>query len=168
LKIPGLDFVSAAFCLLVLSSLLPMALSASVEQDLAASSLANAEQALVLAYEAVLNAEKAAANVSVLLVKLNVGADNLLNGRRAFEMGDNTEALRLANLSSGVASEVWDEAARLSVEAGDSAVERSWVFLVVSVVAVSVVAVGSWVGYRFFKRWYFGRLLKMKPRVGKV
>jgi hypothetical protein len=168
LKAFRLGFVAAVLCVLVFSGLLPFAFSKSVGQGATVSAIADAEQALSQAYEAVLDAEKAGANVSVLLVKLNGGVDSFLDAQRAFESGDDVEAVRLANSASGVAGEVWDEAATLSVEAGDAAVDRSWVFLVVSTVAVSVVAVGSWVGYRFFKQWYYRRLLKMKPKVGKV
>ena len=155
-------------CLLILFSAVVSCVSAESNRDVAVSSISDAEQALVQAYEAVLGAEKAGANVSVLLVRLNIGVDSLVDARRAFEMGDNEEAVRLANSAGNVAGEVWDEAARISVEAGDAAVDRAWVFLVVSVVTVSAVVAVSWVGYRFFKRWYYGRLLKMKPKVGKV
>jgi hypothetical protein len=148
--------------------LLPFACSESVGQGATVSAIADAEHALSEAFEAVLSAEKAGANVSVLLVKLNGGVDSFLDAQRAFDRGDDVEAVRLANSASGVAGEVWDEAARMSVGATDAAVDRSWVFLVVSTVAVSVVAVASWAGYRFFKQWYYRRLLKMKPKVGKV
>jgi hypothetical protein len=157
----------AGMVLLVsLFSGLVVSVTAVSSQD-AATSVSEAEQSLAQAYIAVLDAERAGANVSSLLVRLNEGADLLSESQLALEDGNSVEASRLATLLSSVAGDVWDEAARLKVEAGDAAVNRSWFYLVVSVVVVSVVLVASGLGYRYFKGWYFRRLLKLKPKVGK-
>jgi hypothetical protein len=161
-----LCLLAVMILLVSLFSGLAVSVTAVSSQDVAEGVL-EAEQSLEQAYIAVLDAERAGANVSGLLVKLNEGADLLSASQLAFESGNFTEASRLAASLSSVAGDVWDEAARLKVEAGDAAVNRSWFCLVLSVVVVSVVLVASVLGYRYFKGWYFRRLLKLKPKVGK-
>ena len=161
-------FPSWLVLLLIVSHAWVASVQAATSQDVAAGDISNAEQSLSQAFVAVLDAEKAGANVSGLLNRLNDGADLLSQSRVAFDDGSFDEAARLANSSTGVSGEVWDEAARFSVEASDAAVDRGWLFLAVSIVAVSIALVASIFGYRYFKRYYYRRLLRMKPRVGKA
>ena len=161
-----LCLLAVVVLLVSLFSGLMVSVRAVSSQD-AAASVSEAEQSLEQAYIAILDAERAGANVSSLLVKLNEGAGLFSASQLAFEIGNFTEASRLATLLSSVAGDVWDEAARLEVEAGDAAVDRNWFYLVLSVAVVSVVLVASGLGYRYFKGWYFRRLLKLKPKVGK-
>ena len=146
---------SCLVCLIVLvflsSSFLMLSAVAATSREIAVSSVSEAEQSLSQAFVAVSGAEKAGANVSSLLVRLSEGADLLSQSRLAFDTGSFDEAVRLANLSTGVSGEVWDEAARLSVEVSDAAVDRGWWFLAISVVAVSIVLVASAVGYRYLR-----------------
>ena len=111
-----LCFLSATVAFLVLFSMLMFSVSAAGNQEDAASSVSEAEGWMGKAYEAVLDAESADAEL-------------------------------------------------LEVEAANARVYGSWVFLAISVVGVSVVVVGSVLGYRFFKRYYYDRLAKMRPKV---
>jgi hypothetical protein len=160
-------FGVAVACLLLLASVVLCA-SAESNRDVAVSSISGAEQAVASAYVVVLDAERAGANVSGLLVRLNGAADLISEAHAAFDVGSFEEAVRLAGLSGGVGVEVENDAGLLKVEAGNANVDRFWLYLVVSAVAVAVVVCGGYVGYGFFKKWYFRRLLKMKPRLGKA
>ena len=131
-------FGVAVACLLLLASVVLCA-SAESNRDVAVSSISDAEQAVASAYVAVLDAERAGANVSGLLVRLNGAAELILEAHAAFDSGSFGEAVRLAGLSGGVGVEVENDAALLKVEAGNASVDRFWLYLCVSVVAVAVV-----------------------------
>jgi hypothetical protein len=83
----------------------------------------------------------------------------------AFEVGNFKEAIHFAELCSETGFEVKSEAERLEVKANYAYVNRSWWFVVGSVLGVSIVLSVSLLGYRYFKRRYYRRLLKTRPRV---
>ena len=161
-----LRFLSASVLLFALFSMLMFRVSAAGNQEVVASSISEAEGLIVEAYEAVLDAESVDADVSGLLVRLNDAAALLSEARMAFDIGDFEEAAGYAESTSDVGCEIVEEAELLKIEATNARVYSSWIFLAISVVGISVVVVASVVGYRFFKRYYYGRLVKMKPRGG--
>jgi len=138
----------------------------AASQEAALSSIVEAEEQMARTYEVVLDAEGVGADVSGLLAKLNDAAELLSKARMAYEVDNFEEAVRFAELSSGVGWEVEGEADRLEVEAGQARTNRVWWSVVGSVLAVSIVLFISLLGYQVFKRRYYKRLLKMKPRVG--
>jgi len=160
-----LRFLSASVLLFALFSMLMFPVSAAGNQEVAASSISEAEGWMAKAYEAVLDAERVDADVSGLLVRLNDAAVLLSEARMSFDVGDFEAAAGYVESTSEVGCEIVDEAELLKIEAANARVYSSWIFLAISVVGVSVVVVASVVGYRFFKRYYYGRLVKMKPRV---
>jgi len=160
--------VLAAILLLfsVLSLMLVGSASAASRQEVATSLIAEAEHAIVRAYEVVLGAERAGANVSALLIDLTDAAGLAADARMVFEAGDFEEAIRCAELSLEVGDWVEEAAAELEVDAVQAHAERVWWFVGVSVLGGVVVLCGALVGYRYFKRFYYRRLLKLRPRVG--
>jgi len=161
-----LRFLSAIVLLFVLSSILMVSVFAVNDREAAVSIIGEAEQSVARAYEAVLDAEGVGANVSGLLVRLNAGAWLLSEASMAFEAGDFEEAIRFSELASEVGGEVLGEAEGLEVEARDAGVGRLRWSVVGSVLGVLVVVCVGLLGYRVFKRRYYRRLLKMRPRVG--
>jgi hypothetical protein len=161
-----LGFLCATVLLFALSSALMPLVCAPINQEVAASTISEAEQSMARAYEAVLDSERMGADISSLLVRLNDAAAFLSEARMAFDVGDFEEATRLAESTSEVGYEVVDEAELLEIEANNAQVDKSWLFLVISALGVSVVLVASLLGYQYFKRRYYRRLSKMKPRVG--
>ena len=168
LSVIRLRFVSIIALVFVLSSILTLSVPAPSSQEVAVSSVSEAEQSIAHAYMAVLGAERAGGNVSGLLVRLNEGAGLLSNASTALEAGDFDEAGRLASWSIQVGGTVWDDAEKLKVNTIDAGADRFWLLSVASALSVAIVLCVSFVGYRYFKRWYFRRLLKMKPSVGQV
>jgi len=160
-----LRFLSATVLLFALFSMLMFPVSAAGNQEVAASSISEAEWSMAQAYEAVLDAESADADVSGLLVRLNDAAELLSEARMAFDVGDFDEASGYAESTSEVGYEIVDDAELLEIEAAKARVHSSWGFLAISVLGVSVVVGASVLGYRLFKRHYYSRLSKMKPRV---
>jgi hypothetical protein len=160
-----LRFLSATVLILALFSMLTFSVSAASNQEVAASSISEAERSMAQAYKAVLDAERVDADVSGLLVRSNDAAELLSEARMAFDVGDFDEAVGYAESTSEAVNEVLDEAELLEIEAKNAQVHSSWGFLIISALGVSVVVVSSLVGYSFFKRRYYRRLFKMKPRV---
>jgi hypothetical protein len=160
-----LRFLCATVLLFALSSALMPLVCASINKEVAAFAISEAEQSMAQAYEAVLDAERVGADISGLLVRLNDAAALLSKARMAFDVGDFEEATRFAESTSEIGYEVVDEAELLEIEANNAQVYRSWWFLVTSALGVSVVLVASLLGYEYFKRRYYRRLSKMEPRV---
>jgi len=134
-------------------------------RDAATSAISQAEEVVASAYEAVLEAEQAGANVSGLLVRLNEAGDLLARAQVAFRLGDFDETVLSANLCSEIGEEVRSEADELRVKAYGVRVTGSWLTMTGSLVGVVTVFLGSFWGWRVFKRRCIRRVLRMKPEV---
>ena len=157
------QYVAYALTLfLILSVVLPFSAHGANRQEISAT-ISDAEQAIAIGFRAVLDAEQAGANVSSLLVKLSQGADLLSSARMAFEDGDLNEAARLSDLSSEVGTQVESDAQTLKAEASNAAVTRFQLYLASSVLAMLIIVLATSFGYRFLKKRYLDRQLKMKP-----
>ena len=165
MRLSKLRFLSVTVLLFTLFLILIFSVPGACNQEVAASSISEAEWSMAQAYEAVLDAERLDADVSGLLVQLNNAAELLFEARMAFDVGDFDEAAGYAKSTSEVGCEVLDEAELLEIEAANARVQSSWGFLIISVLGVSIAIVACVIGYRFFKRHYYRRLSKMKPRV---
>jgi hypothetical protein len=159
------------FVLLVLSVfVVPVFVSGALGvdgEDGAVSAVDGAEVALVSAYEAVLGAEEAGADVSGLLADLNVAGGYLAEAHVWLGLGDFDEAVRLADLCYGAVVDVRKEAFELESEADALRVTDSVVRMIGSMVGVVVVVFLGFVFWRVFKRRYSERVLEMKPEVAK-
>ena len=148
----------------ILSSVLPFSTRAVGYQE-ADATINDAEQAIAVGFEAVLDAEQTGADVSSLLVKLNEGADYLSAARMASEDGNYSEAARLSGLSSEIGTQVKSDALILKVEASKAAFIRFRLYLISSAVAMLIVVVATFFAYRFLKKRYLEHLPNMKPEV---
>ena len=134
-------------------------------QDVAVSAISQAEEVLASAYEVVLEAEQAGADVSDLLARLNVAGEYLASSHVWYELGDYTNATRFANLCYDVGEEVRNGAYALKNKAYGLWATGLVVRMTVSIVGVVVIVFLSFVGWRAFKRRYHKRVLRMKPEV---
>ena len=161
------SFAVILILIFILYSVLPFSARGVNCREFSAT-ISEAEQAVAAGFEAALDAEQAGANVSSLLVRLNEGGEFLTAARMAFEDGNYSEADRLSGLSSEVAAQVESEALILKVEAANVAANKDRLYLASSAVAIIVVVFATLLGYRFVKKRYFERLLKMKPEVNEA
>lgn len=138
---------------------------AQVSESEASSVLTNSEVTVDSAYQAVLRAEEAGANVSGLLVQLNDAGELLAKAKVAYRLGDFDEVVRSASLCSEIGENVKNEADELRGEAYGLKVTGFWLTLTGSLVAVVAVGFGSFWGWHFFKKRYYKRVLGMKPEV---
>jgi hypothetical protein len=133
--------------------------------DVVPLEVAEAEEALASAYEAVLQADEAGANVSGLLDKLNVGSEYLVEAYVWVHLGDSENTSHFAGLCYDVALDVQSDAVEAIDEAKSSGMKESVVVMLGSVVGVILVVGLCFVGWRVFKRHYHKKVLGLRPEV---
>lgn len=133
--------------------------------DVVPLGVAEAEEGLVLAYDAVLEAEEAGANVSVLLDRLSLGGEYLAEAYVSVRLGDFESADRLAGLCVEVLYDVEGEAVGLRDEAVRLGEADFVVKFLGSVVGVVVVVVAGFVAWLVFRRRYHNKVLGLRPEV---
>jgi hypothetical protein len=145
---------------LVLS--VPRAFAAgSGEADLAVS---DADAALRAAFVHVSDAEKAGANVSGLMGRLNEAGDALASARAALEMGNYSDAVSRADLCKSLVSGVVGDADALKSDAVATA-SGWWITVSFSVVGSAVFVAVLFLVWRWFRRFYAAKLLESRLEV---
>jgi hypothetical protein len=127
---------------------------ASSDQDTASVAIANAEETVVLTYEAVLEAEQAEGNITGLLAQLNEAGEFLAAARMLYSNGDFDNAVYFADLSRSIGEEVENEAYELKDLASDEGVQRVWFTMLGSISGIILVVLGSLRVWWFLKRRY--------------
>jgi hypothetical protein len=133
--------------------------------DEASASVEVADAAVREAFNATLNAEKAGANVSGQIVRLNEAGSLLDEAEIALGNGDSSGAVNNATLCIGIAESVQSDAGVLKASALDEAHTVFWTYLTFSVVSIAVFVVVLALVWRRFKRGYLKKTLAMKPEV---
>jgi len=134
-------------------------------EDAASSAIKKAEEVMVLAYQAVLEAERAGANTSGLLNRLNVAGEYLARAHILYRVGDLDDAARFADLCFENAEKVKPEAEWLGNTARVESGVRLRFTMVGSVLSVCLIGVAGFLSWRVFKRRYYQRVMRMKPEV---
>jgi hypothetical protein len=147
----------------LVSSLLPVCFAVG-EVD-ASIAINQAEQNLKLAYVEVAESENAGANISLLLNKLEVAASYISESDSAFRIGDYANAFSLASECSISVQGVVGDAERLKINAEISHNASFLLTAVGSGIGIGLILFFGFLGWRFFKKWYLKRVLKMKPSV---
>lgn len=139
--------------------------AAAVGDETAAQAALNeADSGLQEAFAAVLAAEDAGANVTVLVGNLTEAGSVLAGAEAAFAAGNFTGAVGLAGVCRDSAQSVEDDAGVLrndSLRAAGS----WWVPVGVSVLAGAGFVVVLFVVWRFFRRSYLKRLMGFRPEL---
>jgi len=134
-------------------------------QVVAASAVSRAEEVLTSAYEAVLEAEGAGANVSALVARLSEAGDLLAQAQVSNRLGDFVGTARLADLCGEIGEEVRIKALELRDLAVEEAGQRFRWTIIGSIVGVVAILCLSFLGWHIFKLRYYRRILEMKPEV---
>jgi hypothetical protein len=127
---------------------------AAITANLVNGPFVETEDALSSAYDAVVAAENAGANVTVLLIDLNQGGEYLSEAYYWYGSGKYETANNLASMCRNVAGTVKNEAATLMNSAQDSSNTKTIETLLTSIVGVVVVVALSFVVWRVFKRHF--------------
>jgi len=133
--------------------------------DEASSSVGEADVAVRRAFNATLDAERAGANVSGLILRLNEAGEILAEAEIALGNGNSSEAASKAGQCTGIAESVKGDADVLKASALDEAQTVFWTSLTFSVVGIAVFVVVLMLVWRWFKRGYVRKMLGMKPEV---
>jgi hypothetical protein len=137
----------------------------AVDEDSVALDLADAEEALDSAYIAVLDAERAGANVSDLLVRLSVGGEYLSKAYFWYRLGAFENASRFASFCQDVVGNVGDDAVGLRNEAERLTREDVLIRVFGSAIGVVIVMILGFLVWGVFRRRYRKRILKSRPEV---
>ena len=124
-------------------------------EDMATLAITQAEETVVSAYEAVLEAEQAKANVSELVELLDVAGEHLADAHMLYRLGDFDGAVDSADLSSVIGADVKNDAEELKIDAHQSWITSLLVRITVSIGGVIAVVFGTFIAWRVFKRRYF-------------
>jgi high-affinity Fe2+/Pb2+ permease len=131
----------------------------------ASSSVASADDAVRQAFNATLDAERAGANVSGLLQRLNQAGDALASAENALKDGDLEAAAGNTSLCTGIAENVSSDADALKASALAEAQSVFRTYLAFSVLSVNVFVVILALVWLWFKRRYARKVLALKPEV---
>jgi len=134
--------------------ILNITLLGSHAADEAASALERAETALASSYLAVSEAEKAGANVTVLLRKLNDAGLFLDKAHQEYRVGNLSGSIYFAEISYNISSETASRAIRLKDLAASEAARNFWFAVATSSVSIGAIVFLSSRLWRRFKHWY--------------
>jgi hypothetical protein len=137
---------------------------ASSGEDVAVSAINRAEEAIAMAYQGVLEAEKAGADVSGLLARLNAAGKLLAEARISYRLEDFDGAVRSANLCYEGGEEVRIDAYRLRDLALKEGGQRFRWTVIWSILGVTVIVCASFVSWRAFKRRYSRQTFENEAR----
>ena len=133
--------------------------------DEASSSVGEADVAVRQAFDATLEAERAGANVSGLILRLSEAGGILVEAEMALGNGNSSEAFSKAGQCVEIAESVKGDADVLKASALDGARTVFWMSLTFSVVGIAVFVVVLMLVWRWFKGGYVRKMLGMKPEV---
>ncbi|UCE16198.1 MAG: hypothetical protein JSV12_00850 [Candidatus Bathyarchaeota archaeon] len=142
------------FFVLAFSASIFMSETLANSEDTATTSIERAENALVSAYQAVLDVERIGADVSGLLAELNEAGEFLAEANMEYRLEDFDEAARFADLGRDIGEEVESKTHELKNLAWSDGVQRMWLTMIGSVLGVILIALGSFWIWRFLKRRY--------------
>jgi hypothetical protein len=135
------------------------------QTDQTASKLQAANAAVEQAFNAVLDAEKAGANVTALLAQLNVAAGILAQAENSYRTGDNNTAAAQADSVLPIAQEVTIAAQDAKQTAVGSGPNAFWFPIAFTEIGAIVFVLVLFLVWRRFKRSYISKLHEAKPEV---
>ena len=151
--------------LIILTTPFTRALCQSISQEEAEAKIGEAEGAFNSAYNAVLEAEMAGANISTLIVKLNVAGGFLAEAKNAIRAGNFSDAFIKAGNCLATLDGIVEDASKLKGLAMAEAQKALWQGLAFSCLGSFAFLAGLFYFWSMFKSAYTKKLLKMKPEV---
>jgi CHASE3 domain sensor protein len=135
------------------------------QTDQTTSKLQAANTAVEQAFNAVLDAEKAGAHVTGLLVQLNDAAGILAQAENSNRTGDFSTAAAQADSILPIAQEVTTAAQEAKQTALVSGQNAFWSTIAFTVIGAFVFVLALFLVWRWFKRRYIKSLSEAKPEV---
>ena len=135
------------------------------QTDQTASKLQAANTAVEQAFNAVLDTEKAGANVTDLLAQLNNAAGILAQAENSYRTGDSNTAAAQADSVLPIAQEVTTSAQEAKQTALVSGQNAFWSTIAFTVIGAFVFVLVLFLVWRWVKRIYINNLSQAKPEV---
>jgi CHASE3 domain sensor protein len=135
------------------------------QTDQTASKLQAASTAVQQAFNAVLDAEKAGANVTGLIAQLNNAAGVLAQAENSYRTGDSSTAAAQADSVLPIAQQVTASAQDSKQAALVSSQNAFWSTIALTVIGVFIFVLALFLFWRWIKRSYINRLSESKPEV---
>jgi hypothetical protein len=123
----------------------------------------SANNAIEGAFSAILDAEKAGADVTNLLSQLTDASDLLVNAENAYRNNDAVAAAQDENAIYSITQYVTQQAQEAKETALSEASTAFWLNIVLTAAAAIVFAVVTLLSWRFFKRYYIKNIANAKP-----
>jgi hypothetical protein len=139
--------------------------SSTINENADSSSTQQAEEAVSSAYDVVLKAESAGANVTNLIMMLNEAASYLSTAKNLLRNEDPDGVAELTFSSIEIADSVKVEATSLKVSALADRDFANKISFVISTVVVSIFLVFMFFLWQVFKGFYVRKFLDLTPRV---
>ena len=158
-------FAVTLFVFLALGSCLFSEHYVFAQTDPTASKLQAANTVVEGAFNAVLGAEKAGANVTSLLDQLNNAEAILAEAENSYRTGDSNTAAAQADSVLPIAQEVTVSAQSARQTAIVSGQNAFWSTIVFTVIGAFVFVLALFLVWRWFKRRYINNLSQAKPEV---
>ncbi len=158
-------FIIILFVLLTLSVCFLSVQQATAQTDSATSKLQAANNAVDQAFNAVLDAEKAGANVTDLLAQINVAEGLLAQAENSDRTGNTNTAATQADSVLPIAQQVTNEAQNAKQTAIVSSQNALWSTIALTAIGVFVFVLVLFLVWRRFKRNYIERLSEAKPEL---
>ena len=151
--------------ILMLSVCLLSVQHTTAQTDQAASKLQAANTAINQAFNAVLDAEKAGANVTDLLPQLSYAQGVLANAENSYRTGAFTKASIQADNVLPIVEKVTVSAQNSEQTALDSGQNAFWSTIAFTVIGAIVFVLALFLVWRWFKRSYIKNLSDAKPEL---
>jgi hypothetical protein len=139
----------------------------TAQVDQTATKLQAANSAVELAFNAVLDAEKAGANVTSLLSQLNVAASDLAQAENFYRIGDSNAAATQADNALPIAQGVTTAAQNAKQTALVSGQNAFWYTISFTAIGAFVFVLSLFLVWRRFKSGYLKKLPSLKPEVNQ-
>jgi CHASE3 domain sensor protein len=165
LNINNKHFIIILFVILTLSVCFLNVQQATAQTDTTTSKLLAANTAVNQAFNAVLDAEKAGANVTDLLAQLNTAQGILAQADNSYRVGDTNTATTQATSVISIAQQVTLDAQNTNQTAIVSSQNGFWSTIALTVIGVFVFVLVLFLVWRRFRRNYIERLSGAKPEL---
>jgi len=138
---------------------------AIAQTDQATSKLQAANDSVNLAFNAVLDAEKAGANVTDLLAQINIAQEILARAENLYRTGNTNSSAVQADSVLPITQQVTLDAQNAKQNAIVSTQNAFWSTIVLTIVGIFVFVLVLFLVWRRFKRNYVERLSDAKPEL---
>jgi len=129
------------------------------------TSIKNATESINQAFNSLLEAEKAGANTTQLLIRLNTAGQLLADVQNTYQTGNTQGVVSKANSAKQLAEQVNTEAITLKAASLTLAQNSFWFTITFSIGGAIVFGVVMLIIWQRFKRSYTKKFLSLKPEV---